>query len=123
MHDNPHWQDWVNFLLGLWVFGSPWLLEHSMATEAPSGGILGMWSLWFVGLAVSVIATIALYAFNAWEEWTNLALGAWLLVSPWVLGFSKSAVLMGNAMIFGVLVLVLAGWALAEETAQKRATK
>jgi hypothetical protein len=42
----------------------------------------------------------------------NFALGAWLLVSPWVLGFSGSGILMWNAVIFGALVLGFAGWAL-----------
>jgi SPW repeat len=119
MDDKRHWRDWANFLLGLWVFGSPWLLEHLMVKEMPGGGILGMWNVWLVGLGVSIIATVALYAFNAWEEWVNLALGAWLLVSPWALGFSKSRALMWNAVIFGALVLVLASWALAGERGQK----
>lgn len=123
MDEEQHWQDWVNFLLGLWVFGSPWLLEHSMVTEAPAGGILGMWTLWLVGLVVAVIATMALYAFNSWQEWANLTLGAWLLVSPWVLGFSQSAVLMWNAVIFGAGLFVLASWALADERGQKPAAK
>ena len=115
MDDKQHWQDWVNVLLGLWVFGSPWLIEHTMITEVPGGGLLGMWNAWVVGLVVVVIAGIAVYAYKAWEEWTNIALGLWLLVSPWVLGFSKSAALMWNAVIFGVLILVFAGWILAEE--------
>jgi len=117
MSDKQHWQDWLNVLLGLWVFGSPWLLEHTMVTEVPGGGLLGMWNAWVVGLAVVVIGGITLYAFHAWEEWVNVVLGAWLLVSPWVLGFSKSAVLMWNAVIFGALILVFAGWALFREGA------
>ena len=114
MENKQHWQDWVNVLLGLWVFGSPWLLEHTMLTEVPGGGLLGMWNAWIVGLAVVVIAGIAIYAYNSWEEWTNIILGAWLLISPWVLGFSTSAALMWNAVIFGVLVIGFAAWALAQ---------
>jgi hypothetical protein len=26
-----HLQDWINYVLGLWVFGSPWFIEHAMA--------------------------------------------------------------------------------------------
>jgi|SRR3990167_570720 len=116
--NKSHWQDWVNVLLGLWIFGSPWLLEHTMVTEVSGGGLLGMWNAWVVGLAVVLIAGIATSAYSAWAEWTNVALGAWLLVSPWALGFSQSAVLMWNAVIFGALVLGFAGWALAEKPKQ-----
>jgi hypothetical protein len=24
-----HWQDWGNLVLGLWVFVSPWVLQHT----------------------------------------------------------------------------------------------
>jgi len=51
-----HWQDWVNYLVGLCVLGSPWLLEHTMVTAVPGGGLFGMWNLWIVGRAVVVIA-------------------------------------------------------------------
>ena len=119
----PHWQDWVTYFLGLWVFGSPWFLEHSMMTEMPGGGIRAMWNLWLVGLAVVLLAIVAVEAFRAWEEWVNVALGAWLLVSPWVLGFSRSGTLMWNAVIFGALVLVFAGWALLREGRSRETAK
>jgi hypothetical protein len=122
MDGTRHWQDWANFLLGLWVFGSPRLLEHSMVTEVPRGGILGMWNLWLVGFAVAVIATVAVYAIKVWHEWANLALGAWLLVSPWALGFSRSTVLMWNAVVLGVLIFVLASWVLADERGTTKRT-
>lgn len=120
---NDHWQDWVNVFVGLWVFGSPWLLEHTMITEVPGGGLRGMWNLWIVGLLVAIIAYIAIYAFNAWEEWVNIALGAWLLVSPWILGFSASAVLMWNAVVFGALVVAFAVWALADTGGTRQAAR
>ncbi|WP_447954056.1 SPW repeat protein [Sphingopyxis chilensis] len=127
MH-KQHWQDWINGLLGLWLVGSPWLLEHTMITEVPVGGVLGMWNLWTVGLGVVIVASIALYAFdsytfNAEAEWTNLALGGWLLTSPWVLGFSASAALTWNAAIVGSLVVVFAGWALYDVRGPKQAAK
>jgi hypothetical protein len=44
------WQDWANYFLGLWVFGSTRLLEHSMVLGVPGGGSRAMWNLWVVGL-------------------------------------------------------------------------
>jgi len=111
------WQDWGNLVLGLWVFISPWVLQPTLATgaEATSAATsnAAMWNLYIVGIAVAALAIAALFVFQAWEEWTNLALGAWLFVSPWALGFSSSAFLMWNAVIVGALVVVLAGLAIA----------
>lgn len=117
-----HWQDCINALLGLWVFTSPWVLQHPMISEAArdNAGDLAMWNLWIVGVAVAFLAIVALALFNPWEEWLNLVLGVWLLVSPWLLGFSASAALLWNAVIVGTLIVVFAGWTLIEEKSPKR---
>jgi hypothetical protein len=121
MMRNRHWQDWVTYFLGLWIFGSPWFLEHSMMLARSSGGgMRAMWNLWLGGLAIVVLAIVEVEAFRPWEEWANFALGAWLLASPWVLGFSGSGLLMWNAVIFGALVLFFAGWTLV---GSRRATQ
>ena len=110
-----HWQDWGNLALGLWVIASPWVLQHAMVTGAPAANAATnstMWNLYIVGAAIAALAGAAIFIFQAWEEWTNVALGAWLFVSPWALGFSASALLMWNAIIVGALVVFLAGWML-----------
>ena len=114
-----HWQDWGNLVLGLWVFASPWVLRHTMAAGAETAGAVtgsAMWNLYIVGIAIAVLAAAALFAFQTWEEWINLALGAWLFASPWVLGFSTSVMLMWNAVTVGALVVLLAGRAISPTT-------
>lgn len=112
-----HWQDWVNLVLGLWVIVSPWAITHIMAGPTNPAGLTdtAMWNYYATGSIVAVLAVIALYAFAVWEEWSNLILGAWLLVSPWFLGFSTSAAMTWNAVIIGVAILVFAGWTLVDE--------
>lgn len=45
-----------------------------------------------------------------WEDWVRLALGAWMLVSPWIVGFSGhdsatiNALLMGSILMFEELL-------------------
>lgn len=109
-----HWQDWVNVILGLWVVFSPSLIMHVMANPANPTGVTqaAMWNHYIVGSAIILVAIGALYAFAAWEEWINVLLGAWLLVSPWLVGFSGSTALTWNALIAGALVLIFAGWAI-----------
>jgi hypothetical protein len=82
-----------------------------------------MWNHYVIGIAVALLAAAALVAFKAWEEWLNIALGTWLLVSPWLLGFSVSAALMWNAVIIGALIVAFSGWDLAEAQGLKRAAK
>lgn len=115
-----HWRDAVNLLVGTWIYLSPWLVKHSMVTETPGGGILGMWDLWTVGLLVFTLAGLALFVFGSWEEWMMVALGRWLAVSPWVLGFTLSAALTWNAVIFGILIASVAAWALPKEREVER---
>ena len=47
-----------------------------------------------------------------WEEAVNIALGVWLVVSPWALRFSDQVNVRLNAVIVG-LVIALAIWAMA----------
>ncbi|MCL4801457.1 MAG: SPW repeat protein [Burkholderiales bacterium] len=103
-----HWQDPVNLIVGLWVLVSPWALGY--AAEATP-----MWNAVVLGILVAAAALIALFRVMAWEEWVNLALGVWLAVSPWLLGFSGLASAMWNALIAGAIVAVLALWALGTD--------
>lgn len=41
-------------------------------------------------------------------RWINLILGLWLIVSPFVLGFSSNAYALWNNLIVGILVAVIA---------------
>lgn len=117
------WQDWINYAVGLWVFGSPWFLEHAMHTGEQGGGIRGMLNLWVVGPAVILLTTFALNGLvsRAWAEPAVLALGGWLLLSPWVVGFTRTAPLMWNSVIFGALLVVFAGWGLAADRRRRQA--
>jgi SPW repeat-containing protein len=42
-----------------------------------------------------------------WEDWSGIVLGMWMLVSPWVIGFSDYSAATMNALVMGT-VLVLA---------------
>jgi hypothetical protein len=45
-----------------------------------------------------------------WQDWANLALGTWMFVSPWALGFAEEKNLAAvSAWILGAAVVVFAG--------------
>ena len=106
------WQDALNALLGLWLIVSPWALGFVSET-APA------WNAWVPGVIIAVAAIAALVAFHAWEEWVTAALGAWLVVSPWILGFVALTIAFWNTVLVGVVVAALALW--GAMTAEDRA--
>jgi hypothetical protein len=75
--------DASNLVLAVWLFFSPWIVGFAGQTPAA-------WTAWLTAIAIGAFAIAALLAFAEWEEWINLALGLWAMVSPWVVGFSTN---------------------------------
>ena len=98
-----HWRDVANLILGLWLVISPWALAYMMET-------VPMWNAIIVGIVIAVAAIAALVAFHKWEEWVNVALAVWLIVSPFALDYASHATVLWNQLIVGVLVGILALW-------------
>lgn len=120
--NNDHWQDWINALIGVWVIISPWTVAHVMAAaQYPLGAPeSAMWNQFAVGAAMVGVASLALNVYAGWEEWINALLGAWLVVSPWALGFDPSSDLGLNAALLGTMILVFSVWALVDDLRAKR---
>lgn len=95
------WPDSVNFILGVWLVISPWVLQYAQPAYPA-------WNAWIVGIIIAVAAFSALVAFHQWEEWVNVVLAVWLIISPWALGFSTQTTPTSNQIVVGVLVGVLA---------------
>lgn len=97
------WQDAINLVLGIWLIVSPFALGYAAQTTPA-------WNAYAVGVVVAVLSAAALWQFQKWEEWLSAVLGAWLVVSPWILGFGVGHVATWNQVIVGVLGGVLAFW-------------
>jgi len=95
-----HWEDWLGLALGVWLCASPWLLQFVGDMAATQNAFL-------VGLLLVITEIVTLTAFRVWEEWINVVIGAWLIVSPWVLGIA-TLVPATNFVVIGFLVLALA---------------
>ena len=59
------------------------------------------------GAAIAAIAVAAIVAFSDWEEWLNLALGVWLMISPWLFGFMHTKA-MHVSILLGAMVAFVA---------------
>lgn len=92
----PKWRnesvlDIYNLFLAAFLFVSPWLFAY---TQEPARA-----DIWASSAAVAVIAVAAIFAYANWKEWLNVLLGAWLIASPWLLGFAHT-----RAMHFSVVI-------------------
>ncbi len=103
-----HWQDPLNLVLGIWLIASPWALAYQDEAMAMPNAVI-------VGGLIVILAALELFTVKAWEEWTSFALGIWLAISPWVLGFDYVVPAMANALIVGLAVAALALWALGTD--------
>jgi len=71
--------DLYNLVVAIFLIVSPWLFVHANRTAAID--------LRISGAVVAVLSLAAMVVFSIWEEWINLLVGCWLIVSPWLLGF------------------------------------
>jgi hypothetical protein len=106
-------RDWVIAVLGLWMLVSPRVLHYTgIQPDA-------IWCAWLVGAAILLVTAGSRFVVEIWSPWqdgTNAALGLWLMVSPWVLGFAAHTTARTNSIVVGFFVTVLALWAMVVDT-------
>jgi len=94
------WEDWASWVFGIWLCLSPWVLQFDLAPVPTSNAVI-------VGFLIILAEVVTLSIFRPWEEWINVALGAWLVISPWVLAIASIAATV-NFLVVGALVIALA---------------
>ncbi|MER6019022.1 SPW repeat protein [Streptomyces anulatus] len=105
------------FLVGLYCAVSPWVLHFTASQPALVTHNLVM------GIAIAVLAL----GFTAMPErmyglsWAICAMGAWIIVSTWVVGSSPDAGIVINNIIVGGLTVLL-GMVCAGAAARTRTT-
>jgi hypothetical protein len=114
--NQKRWQDWVMLVLGAWLFVSPFFLQFSSFMGASA------WDSYILGVAVAVVAVVALTVPRLWEEWVNLVLGIWLIIAPFLLGFSGEASATWNHVVLGIVIGVDAIWAMADVAVHRHRT-
>jgi hypothetical protein len=106
------WADWATLALGVWLFGSSSVLQF---TDPPA-----VQNFMVVGSLVIITELFTFYTLRVYEEWVNVVLGIWLIVSAWVLDISSPAA-RTNAIIVGVLLLAIAFYERWEDRASRSA--
>lgn len=99
-----NWQDWLDMVLGLWLAVSPWILDFSDSDPVATRNAV------IIGIAIAVLSALTFLAYHIVEEWIDVILGFWLILSPWVLSTSGDVVVVANFVIVGGVVLILSGY-------------
>lgn len=97
----------VNLILGLWLIAAPFVLAFT--SSALVNDVV-------CGIAIVILAGLRIYRPTLATKpasWVNLAIGAWLVVAPFVLDY-LSGPAAWNDIVVGILVLMFAGWSGAE---------
>jgi hypothetical protein len=92
--------DVANLILGAILFLSPWMFGFDAGRASENANI--------AGIAIVALAIAALAAFAIWEEWLNLIVGLWTLVSPWVLGFQGTTAMTVHVVIGAAVAIIAA---------------
>ncbi len=97
----PRRRNWTTLLLGAYLFIAPWIFG-TIGNEASSA------NAWIVGTCI-VVATLRVPIVSGPRaaELIKVGLGAWLLASPFALGFAGSGA-GWNTWTVGALILALA---------------
>jgi len=107
MNSPKHWQDPANAVIGVLILMSPWLAGYALVQPALANAVIVGTLLFTVSVAAAVIG-------RPWVECAVVALGAWMLASPWALSFTDER--SGQvAFASGSLVLVLGAASLATD--------
>ena len=89
---------WVNIVLSIWVIVSPFVLGFHSSKA--------IWNNVIAGAVVGILAFIRWSMRQPGWSWLNLILGAWLVISPFMLFLSGAA--MWNNVILGIIIAALA---------------
>lgn len=96
---NAKYCDVANLILGAALILSPWFFAFEAGVQSQNAIICG--------ILIALLSIAALTAYAVWEEWLNLVIGLWVIVSPWVLGFAGTTAMTVH-LVIGILVAVLA---------------
>ena len=90
------WGQIINVLVGLCIVVAPSWLPYSNA---------GADSSHVVGPLIMTFAITAIWEVNRNARYANIVCGAWLVVAPWVLGYTATSTIV-NDILMGALCIV-----------------
>lgn len=99
----------IEIVSALWLIISPFILSF---TSVPAA----LWNSIILGIIIAFLSSARAMEEGeevTWPSWTNLILGVWLVISPFVLSFNDNMTAYWNTIILGILTIILSIWSLA----------
>jgi len=96
------WESGTNILLGLWLVLSPFFFGYASGAELGSDML--------AGAAIALLAAFRTFQRDVgdWADWLTALLGVWVILSPWIIGFSNNQAHTFNNVMVGAIVLAFA---------------
>jgi hypothetical protein len=91
--------DLGNLIVGGFLAFTPWMFAFTAGVQSANAVVCGV--------LIMLLSLAALVGFAAWEEWGNVAIGLWLMVSPWIVGLHDTQAVSVQFTI-GIIVAALA---------------
>jgi hypothetical protein len=89
----------AQFLAAICLFLSPWAL-HFASHPAPA------WNAWVDAVVIALLTFFTFARLGGLRVWCEGAMGIWVLISPWVLGFAALAHATWAHVALGAVVIV-----------------
>jgi len=100
--------NWLVALAGLWEVIAVFILGYTASSTA-------LWNALIVGVALLVLGVWAALSnqetTDKFLDWINVVIGVWLIIAPFILGYSAIVAAIWNDIIVGLVVVVLEVWA------------
>ena len=101
------WEDWFGMLLGVLILISPWFPMQASQEIVDAERSHMILNAFVVGMLVFGVAQLEYVALQRWEEAAAIVLGLWLIVSPFIFGYSGDDMLrIWHGMLGGIVVLL-----------------
>lgn len=107
------WQDAVELVVVIWIFVSPVVLGFFAYNAETLTAMM-------VAAVASLTTQLRIAKQQPWEEWFNLTLAVFLVLSPWIFGYTAAVAATWNAVLAGLLLAIFATLALFDEYAHLR---
>jgi hypothetical protein len=113
------WEDWCGMVLGALIVASPWFPVQDHETIVGHQTVI--LNAVAVGLVVFGLSQLEYVALQRWQEVATILVGLWLIVSPYVLGYSGEGFLRVYHTSLGAVVVLLGilqlwqDWALSDQ--------
>lgn len=92
----------INLIVGIWLILAPFVLNYAFYGANAANDVI-------LGIVIAILALVRMTNHQlVWPSWLTLVAALWLIVSPFVLGYSGIAQVIWNDIIAGIVVGALA---------------